>query len=103
MRDHLSKRRPSASGKEDHDMLAPSDVHVATTIELSGKYGTAPATFSGLRYGLGSVLQNPHAVVSLSLGNVWNGAGWNPVEAPSFFDQLWSGAITQPRFYQGPG
>ena len=59
MRDRDTKRRTSATDKGDHDVDAPSDVHVAATIELGGQYGAAPAIFSGQRYCLRSVLQNP--------------------------------------------
>ena len=59
MRDRDTKRRTSATDKGDQDLATPSDVQMTTTIELSGKYGAAPSVLSGLRYDLGSVLQNP--------------------------------------------
>ena len=40
-------------------MMAPSDVNVTTKIDLSCKYGAALPVFTGLRYDLASVSQNP--------------------------------------------
>ena len=59
MKDPETKRRASATDRDDHDMDAPSDVPAPSAIAHGGQYGAAPQIWSGLRFCLREVARNP--------------------------------------------